>query len=147
MLWGVFYSYYCDTTKTKTSEKLTTSTSIRMQKHRSLKPDEIHNPHICVHILYFSIRFIWNKSWKRPKDFSILCRTWYHLVRVFYVYPIEVVIIMLKVISLWKCSLYASCDKQKKRYNITQYESEHPYGQLPKAHPTDQFIFHLISPY
>ena len=33
----------------------------------------------------------------------------------------------------------------KKRYIITQSVSEHPYGQLQKAHLTDQYIFLLIS--
>ena len=36
--------------------------------------------------------------------------------------------------------MYASCDKQKNVTSFTQCVFEHPYGQLPKAHLTDQFI-------
>ena len=54
---GVFYSYDYDTTKTKTSEKLTTSASSGCKKTQgSLKPDETHNPHFCVHVLCLADR-------------------------------------------------------------------------------------------
>ena len=98
-----------------------------------------------VYILHFSIRFSGNKSSKRPRDFGVLCKTWYHLVKVFCVYSIEVVVIMLKVISLWKwiClmwqtknvttlhGVYASFLTDNFRWDITRCVS-----RLPKAHYT-----------
>ena len=43
--------------------------------------------------------------------------------------------------------MYTPHVTNKKRYNITQCVYKHPYGQIPKARPTDQFAFPLISPY